>query len=356
MTPSLTALSAVLASAVCASPCPLVDRVADAVGVEPMPGVCCEMLEVSLAPESPECADGADFALAAVSFPCAEVSDMPVLASPGMLFEETDAVAVGEVAVHSAEVAVFDVSVADVPTWKAHIPALSVKGVPCAVKNPPVVVVRTVPELRLAALESAESRLVFEGLDNGTLSPRLPKWRPTLLDMLSGRRPAPDFDRAFEFLLATFPGNDSAAKTSALLKWTRTLPRAKDSADVYRALTRHYIAAGEYDLAVQAAGAMEAFWGGYRPNALYLKGHAHAFAGRFTEARRCLDDALALNPAGASLARILYLQAWMLLQDGDTKAAAAILRDIVSRHPSTKYARQARQILEGLHYKKSEEI
>lgn len=349
MTPSLTALSAVLASAVCASPRPLVDRIADAVGVEPMPGVCCELQEVSLAAESPECADGADFALAAISFPCADVSDVPVLASPDMLFVDTDAFAVGEVAVHSAEVAVFDVSVADVPTWKAHIPALSVKGVPCAVKNPPVVVVRPVPEPRLAALESAESRLVFEGFDNGTLSPRLPKWRPTLLDMLSGRRPAPDFDRVFEMLLATFPGNDSAAKTSALLKWTRTLPRAKDSADVCRALTRHYIAAGEYDLAVQAAGAMEAFWGGYRPNALYLKGHAHAFAGRFTEARRCLDDALALNPAGASLARILYLQAWMLLQDGDTKAAAAILRDIVSRHPSTKYARQARQILEGLH-------
>lgn len=351
MTPSFTALSAILASAVCASPRPLVDRIADAVDVEPMPGVCCEVQEVSLAAESPECADGADFALAAISSPCADVSDVPVLASPDMLFEDTDAFAVGEVAVHSAEVAVFDVSVADVPTWKAHIPALSVKGVPCAVKNPPVVVVRSVPEPRLAALESAESRLVFEGLDDGTLSPRLPKWRPFLLDMLAGRRPAPDFDRAFSLLLATFPGSDTAAKTSALLKWVRELPCEKDSADVCRALTRSYIAAGEYDLAIQAADTMEAFWGGYRPNALYLKGHAHAFAGRFAEARRCLDDALALNPTGASLARILYLQAWMLLQEGDTSTAAAILKDIVSRHPATKYARQARQILEWLHYK-----
>ena len=52
--------------------------------------------------------------------------------------------------------------------------------------------------------------------------------------------------------------------------------------------------------------------------------------------------------AGTAHARILYLQAWMLIQEGDVQAAAALLRDVVLRHPSTKYAKQARSILVSL--------
>ena len=60
MTPSLAAFSAVLA---CSLPRPLVDRVADAVVVEPMPGVCSELQDVSpvAEPKDAECADGAGF-------------------------------------------------------------------------------------------------------------------------------------------------------------------------------------------------------------------------------------------------------------------------------------------------------
>ena len=237
-------------------------------------------------------------------------------------------------------------------------PSLSALGAPGCVLEPetmpiaggecPMMVSHLARSLPDRAADGILAGMVFDGLSDGTFSPRLPKWRPFLLNMLAGRVPTKDFDRTFELLLGTFPGSDSTARIAALRAWTAHLPVAKDAADVYRALTRHYIAAGEYDLAVGAADVMVEHHGGYLPNALYLKGHAHAFAGRFDDARQCLAEAVALGPVGAAEARILYLRAWMLLQEGDVKAAAAILQDIVLRHPSTKYARQARSILEGL--------
>ena len=85
-----------------------------------------------------------------------------------------------------------------------------------------------------------------------------------------------------------------------------------------------------------------------RPNALYLKAHAHAFAGRFDAARGLLGEALGLYPEGGARARILYLQAWILLQEGDSGAAVPLLKDVVRNHSSTKYARQALRVLESL--------
>ena len=226
--------------------------------------------------------------------------------------------------------------------------ALKAKAVPVAACAGPCLLPRDARCVADGVAAGIMAGIVFDGLCDGSLPPRLHEWRPFLLDMLAGRVPTKDFDRAFDLLLGTFPGNDTGAKTSALLKWVAKLALAKDSADVYRALTRHYIAAGEYDLAIAAADAMVGYHAGYRPNALYLKGHSHAFAGRFDDARRCLREALAMNPDGAARARILYLQAWMFIQEGDIKAAAALLQDVVLRHPSTKYAKQARSILMSL--------
>lgn len=225
---------------------------------------------------------------------------------------------------------------------------LSPKSVPVATAPPLGIVsrgTRTVSDDTAAAILA---RMVFDGLCDGSLQPRLAKWRPWLLDMLTGRLPVRDFDRAFDLLLGTFPGSDDGTRALAVQKWAAGLSDTIDSADVFRALTRHYIASGEYDLAIGAADAMVGYHAGYLPNALYLKGHSHAFAGRFTEARQCLVEALALRPSGAARARILYLQAWILLQEGETSTAVKILKDVVAKHPSTKYARQARTILDSL--------
>ena len=229
-----------------------------------------------------------------------------------------------------------------------QVPSLRPDAVPVAACVGPCLLPRGVRCVADGVAAGIMAGIVFDGLCDESLPPRLPEWRPFLLDMLAGRVPTKDFDRAFDLLLGTFPGSDSVAKTSTLIKWAARLSLAKDSADVYRALTRHYIAGGEYDLAIGAADAMVGYHAGYLPNALYLKGHSYAFAGRFEEARQCLDKALALNPVGAAHARILYLQAWMLIQEGDVQAAAALLRDIVLRHPSTKYAKQSHSILVSL--------
>ena len=227
-------------------------------------------------------------------------------------------------------------------------PWLRPDPIPVSLRDGPGVASRGVRCVADRAADGIRAGLVFDGLCDGSLSPRMQEWRPPLLDMLAGRVPAKDFDRAFDLLLGTFPGSDSEAKTSALMKWAAGLSDARDAADVCRALTRHYIAAGECELAIAAADSMLRYHAGYLPNALYLKGHALAFAGRFDEARLMLGEALALKPAGAARARILYLQAWMLVQDGDTAAASKLLGEIASAHAATKYARQARAILDSL--------
>ena len=254
---------------------------------------------------------------------------------------------------HSACAEVVPVEVRAIPNWAeagGDVPRIAVRAAPTAAVKAPAVAVRGPRNLSDGTADALLATMVCAGLEDGTLPPRLPKWRPILLDMLAGRIRAGDFDRVFELLLATFPGSDQTAKVSAVLKWAAGLTDAKDSADVCRALTRRYISTGEYDLAISAADLMAEYHAGYRPNALYLKAHAHAFAGRFDDARSLLSEALALGPDGGARARILYLQAWILLQEGDVDAAVPLLKDVAERHSSTKYARQSAKILESLEH------
>ena len=228
------AVAAFLAAIVGTTPLPLVDRLAGSLR-DGTPALEDAGPKVGLHVEKCFCADfdapGLWFSLD--SLDCGAVAlrsgEAPVVASVPVSLAVRDG--------GCADAAVATVRPCPMPVadWKA--PAVLARGTRCIAAD---------------AADAALASMVYAGLCDGTLSPRLPKWRPILLDMLAGRVRAGDFDHVFELLLATFPGSDSTAKIAAALEWVAGLPLAKDSADVCRALTRRYISTGEYDLAIPA--------------------------------------------------------------------------------------------------------
>lgn len=219
------------------------------------------------------------------------------------------------------------------------------------------------PMLNLALLDSGLSDFVLRGFDairigkmidrqmlaglaDGTLSPRLPQWRPRLLAMLVRGGPL-DFDAAFDLLLGTFSGADYDERLSALGLWADGLV-GREAADVYRAETRYWLRVGDSARAVDAANRMEVAYPGYRVRACRLRAVAYANEGAFARARAALTAAGAESPSPSEQAELLYVGAWIDLQDGREDEARRALLDVVSRWPGEPVADRARRVLSTL--------
>ena len=198
-----------------------------------------------------------------------------------------------------------------------------------------------------AKLEEGKQLLVYRGLVDGMISPRQPQWRPSLLRMLTDGTRQVQFDRVFTFLLSSFPGNDSMAKLDKLHRWAQELP-PHAAGDIWRATTRYWLNAGEYERALVAADAMERLRPDYRIRACRLKALALASAGKLNEARRKIHAVRKEVLPRTEEAELLYLEAWIDLQDGDIAKAKIVLAQVVKMRMSAALTQKARKILQSL--------
>lgn len=195
-------------------------------------------------------------------------------------------------------------------------------------------------------VERLIDRQMLDGIADGSLSPRLPRWRPHLAAMLVGGGPV-DFDAAFGLLLGTFPGSDVDERMEALHRWAET-QESHRAADVYRAETRHWLRTGAYERAIDAANRMEIARPDYRVRACRLRAVAHASSGRLGQARASLAAAHRENPPTEEWAELTYLGAWIDLQDGREVEARRELESLLSRVPRGPVADRARRVLSTL--------
>lgn len=156
-----------------------------------------------------------------------------------------------------------------------------------------------------------------------------------------------DFDVTFGLLLGTCPGSEGDERMAALHRWAEE-QNPRYAADVYRAETRHWLRAGECERAVDAANRMEMARPDYRVRACRLRAVAYASSVRLEQARESLAAALRENPPPEEWAELLYLGAWIDLQDGDEEKARLDLEKILSRAPTSPVANRARRILSTL--------
>ena len=213
---------------------------------------------------------------------------------------------------------------------------------------PPVVI----PEPRALpsnVLETARARIAYDALVDGTVNPRAREWRMPLVRMLVDGTPGTDFDRVYGLLLRGFGGNDERTKIRALTKWAEANLPPYEVADVYRAETRYWLNLGDAVMTVDAAGRMERARPDYAVRARRLSALAHAMAGELEKAKAEIARSRAeCSPTAAERHELLYLEAWVALQEGDVDLARRNLTAIVTENPRGATARKAQRILESI--------
>lgn len=198
-------------------------------------------------------------------------------------------------------------------------------------------------------LDMATARMIYAALTDGTVNPRAREWRMPLVRMLVDATPGTDFDGVYRLLLCGFGGNDERTRIRALAKWADANLPSHEAADVYRAETRYWLNLGDAAMTADAAGRMERARPDYSVRARRLSALAYATAGDPEKAKDEIARARAECdlPPGERL-ELLYIEAWIFLQEGDVDLTRRNLAVIVAENPRGATARKARQILESI--------
>ena len=218
-----------------------------------------------------------------------------------------------------------------------------------AVPRLPPVVIPEPCALPSNVLDMATARMIYAALTDGTVNSRAREWRMPLVRMLVDGTPGTDFDCVYRLLLRGFGGNDERTKIRALTKWAEANLPPREAADVYRAETRYWLNLGDAVMTVDAAGRMERARPDYAVRAHRLSALAHAMSGELEKAKAEIARSRAeCSPMGAEWHELLYLEAWIALQEGDVELARRNLTAIVAESPDEATACKARRILESI--------
>lgn len=198
-------------------------------------------------------------------------------------------------------------------------------------------------------LETLTARIVYDSIVDGSLNARSRECRKPLVSMLVNEFQWADFDRVFSLLFAGFGGYDDRAKIAALGRWAGANASPRERADIFRAETRYWLNAGDSAKAIDAAKRMEKAFPDYAARACRFRALAHAAVGEFERSRAEIARARAMRSLPDWERReLLYLEAWLLLQDGETAAAVANLRAIVAEKQDDQTATKARTALRAV--------
>lgn len=213
----------------------------------------------------------------------------------------------------------------------------------------PEVSVRMPPAMTAEAVSNLVLRLVYDALSDGSVNARAREWRMPLVRMLVEGTPGTDFDSVYAFLLRGFAGAEERAKIRALADWSENTLPPRDAADVYRAETRYWINLGDSDMAVDAAARMEHARPDYAVRACRLRALSYATAGALDKAKaEIARSRRECDPPPDERLELLYLEAWIWLQEGDVESARRNLEVLVSEQPRSAVARKAREVLEAV--------
>ena len=218
-----------------------------------------------------------------------------------------------------------------------------------AVPRLPPVVIPEPCALPSNVLDMATARMIYAALTDGTVNPRAREWRMPLVRMLVDESFGADFDRVYGLLLRSFGGNDERTKIRALAKWADANLPPREAADVHRAETRHWLNLGDAAMTADAAKRMERARPDYAVRARRLSALGYSMSGELEKAKAEIARSRAeCSPMGAERHELLYLEAWIVLQEGDVDLARRNLAVIVTENPRGTTARKAWRILESI--------
>ncbi|MGI6495521.1 MAG: tetratricopeptide repeat protein [Kiritimatiellia bacterium] len=194
-----------------------------------------------------------------------------------------------------------------------------------------------------AIAAAAGGRLLFEGIRDGLVDPRLPSSREPLAALLldPGRFSRDD---VFAALLGTFPGPDAPSRLAALERWAAGRDGTLAGEIAIQSARRHFLD-GRFGLAAEQADSAAERFPALAGRARLVKAFALAQAGDFGRASETLAEAEADPGLLADRPEIRFMQAWIAIEEDRRGDAAALLRRILSDHPGSPFAGRARRAL-----------
>ena len=199
-----------------------------------------------------------------------------------------------------------------------------------------------------AFADMVQLRLLYEQLKEGKEVARLPKWREPLLQMLMDGTPGTDFDNVYLMLLRGFPGPTDEMRIERLAKWTEGVNVPKLRGDVFRGETRYWINAGRFEMAIAAADRMQAAYPEYAVRAHRLRALSYASLGELDLAKKQVCNARNSRLPKNERFELLYLEAWILLQENEIGAAKRNLLTVLKESESSTMKRKAKHVLDSL--------
>lgn len=232
---------------------------------------------------------------------------------------------------------------------KALAYAVSLPPAPSRFSTPPGQNMR----LPLCGMDRARAvatmtRMVVEGLLDGSLDPRSPQWRPQLADLIANPTKNINPDTVFQLLLAGCEGIDDSARMTVAENWARRFDSGKYQGEVTYAGARYLFNSGNYAETVSRCAAVEKSTPVLAVRAMLLRALSEAYAGDMKQSHRTLAAIKKNHSESPEMPEVRYMEAWLALQEMREDEAKAILKSIVHNTPKSTAATKAAKILESL--------
>ncbi len=195
---------------------------------------------------------------------------------------------------------------------------------------------------RMAAL------LAYEAMQEGAENPIDPKWRPSLAHLVANPPDNIDADAIYQLLLAGFEGVDDESRMQLAEAWAIHHDGGRYAGDITYASLRAIFHAGNYRSIYHRAKNIAENHPDFAVRAMLLSVLADAYVMENARAKKTLDNLKIVYANSSEYPEILYMEAWLALENFRKGEAEVILYRILHDYPSSSAARKASQILEAL--------
>ena len=190
--------------------------------------------------------------------------------------------------------------------------------------------------------------LAYDLLQEGKADPRSPEWRPYLAELVA--RPLPDADPValYHLFLASFEGIDTRARMTLAESWAARHEGGRYAGPIALASLRSLFQSGDYEEVEKRTVRVAADHPEQAAQSLSLRVLCQVYRNDLDAAEKTVA-ALRQDFAGTpDEPEILYLAAWLRIEQNRLDEARQMLQNVRNRFPDTSAAKKARSALEEL--------
>lgn len=234
------------------------------------------------------------------------------------------------------------------PSEAAMVPVLGARGLSRSKAVGTPLRPSAVPDISAASARQRVAALAYDLLQEGKADPRSPEWRPYLAELVA--RPLPDADPValYHLFLASFEGIDTRARMTLAESWAARHEGGRYAGPIALASLRSLFQSGDYEEVEKRTVRVAADHPEQAAQSLSLRVLCQVYRNDLDAAEKTVA-ALRQDFAGTpDEPEILYLAAWLRIEQNRLDEARQMLQNVRNRFPDTSAAKKARSALEEL--------